>query len=47
MSDAHNSVYDSFAVGELFIKIIARRRDITSKELLEIVSEEENDIENY
>lgn len=45
MSDAHNSVYDSFAVGELFIKIIARRRDITSKELVEMVAEAEEDVE--
>ena len=40
MTDAHNAIYDSFAAGELFIYLIATRREITVDDLLEIVNGE-------
>lgn len=35
ISDAHNAVYDSYAAGQLFVNLVAERREISVKELLD------------
>lgn len=35
ISDAHNAVYDSYAAGQLFVNLVAERREILVKELLD------------
>ena len=38
MAKTHNALYDSYATGLLFVHLVAKRREISTEELLYIVS---------